>query len=540
MPAPKIIVVGNPNGNLRPILQKLTALHSKNAFSCAIVTGNIFGTEDDDVVADVLSGALAFPLSTYFTYGTQQLPPSILKKVQNDEEICENLIFLGTRGVITTLDKVRIVALGGTLNASLEGTETNRFLPVFSGGDASALRGAGTADILLTTAWPSGIQKASKVAIESVVGPVPGVSEVSDLCAVLKPSYHFTASTGDYFYEREPFLHPSDDASLPGKVTRFISMAPFGNAAKAKALYAFTLNKESTEIPAGTTASPLEFKGKGKAKDSSFSRFSHPQQSEDRGHRKRRRQASPPPGPDRCFFCLSNPNFETHMCCSIGNESYLATAKGPITTPETFSKDGIDFPCHFLLIPLPHAPTIAGMGSVSEAESDAGRTHAEMTRFRTALQNMVAARSDNKLGTVTWEISRARNIHVHWQFLATPAALIDKGLVEAGFRVEADNLKYPSFKTQELGLEEQAEVGDYFRVWIWSSDGETAECKSLVMPLDVDSRFDLQFGRRVMCKLLGLDERLKWQDCTQSAEDETADVERFQRAFKEWDFTIEE
>jgi hypothetical protein len=59
------------------------------------------------------------------------------------------------------------------------------------------------------------------------------------------------------------------------------------------------------------------------------------------------------------------------------------------------------------------------------------------------------------------------------------------------------------------------------------------------MPLPTDQRFDLQFGRRVMAKLLGLEDRLIWQDCEQSVEEESKDVEAFRQAFKDWDFTLE-
>ncbi|KKF95354.1 CWF19-like protein mug161 [Ceratocystis platani] len=502
MTSPKIIVIGSPNGKLGPIVAKLVALHSKNSFSCAIVTGDLFASEDDDdIVRDVIAGNIQFPLSTYFTLGTKRLPPSIQKRVDNDEDICENLIFLGSRGVITTVDKVRIVALGGRLDASLEGAEVKRSDPVFSRGDAAALRGAGTADILLTNSWPFGVQSLSKIPAseaDKALGAVDGGAvrssgfrEISDLCTVLKPSYHFTSSTGECFYEREPFLHASDDVSMPPKFTRFISMAPFGNAAKAKALYAFTLNTASTDIPEGTTASPFQDRSKSKHPKEGFSRFANSDHNDDR--RKKRH--------------------------------------------------GIDFPCHFLIVPLSHAPTVAGMGPVDDPESDSVRTFTEMTRFRKALENMVATKSNNNLGLVTWEINRARNIHVHWQCLAAPKGLIAKGLVEAGFHVEAENLKFPPFKVQDLSLTEQAEAGDYFRIWITSNGGtdgeEAVSTKSLVMPLNADSRFDLQFGRRVMCKLLGLEDRTRWQDCAQSTEEETSDVERFQAAFKPWDFAVE-
>ena len=147
-----------------------------------------------------------------------------------------------------------------------------------------------------------------------------------------------------------------------------------------------------------------------------------------------------------------------------------------------------------------------------------------------------------------------------------PAALATKGLVEAAFKVEAENEKYPAtFKAKAIG-DGTAEQGDYFRVWIWrpressaestfldggsssANDGDggkkkeergEGEEKELVLPLSAEFRFDLQFGRRVMAKLLGLEGRMQWKDCTQSDAEEKQDAQRFKDAFKPFDFSLE-
>jgi hypothetical protein len=71
---------------LQPAFAKLKSLHSKNNFSVAIVTGNLFDG-DDDAVADLLAGNIAIPLPTYFTVGTSPLPPRIIEKIEKDEEV---------------------------------------------------------------------------------------------------------------------------------------------------------------------------------------------------------------------------------------------------------------------------------------------------------------------------------------------------------------------------------------------------------------------------------------------------------------------
>lgn len=83
------IVLGDLNGQLAAAFTKLTTLHTKNNFSLAIITGNLFA-EDNDVVSDLLAGKIAIPLPTYFTVGTTPLPKRIIEKVEKDEEVGSN------------------------------------------------------------------------------------------------------------------------------------------------------------------------------------------------------------------------------------------------------------------------------------------------------------------------------------------------------------------------------------------------------------------------------------------------------------------
>ncbi|KAJ6788021.1 hypothetical protein PWT90_01133 [Aphanocladium album] len=563
MAAPKIIVLGSLNGNLRPALTKLAVLHAKNAFALALLTGDVFLPDTPDDVLDALfDGTIAVPLPTYFTVGNHPLPERIVAKITADEEICPNLHFLGKRSVTKTSDGLRIASLGGVLDPHLvAGASKEQHLPFFTEDDAKSLKGANSADVLLTSTWPAGIWNGSSVALSDAhKGLVAAQHQsVADLCAALKPRYHLTASPGPFFYEREPFVQAADakttDDIVP--ITRFIAMAPYGNEAKAKAFYAFTLNKSDSAVPPGATASPLLAPRDKKrprnddgGDDGSYSRYGnqHGQGSHHGRRQKRSRQQQPPPGPDQCFFCLSNPNIATHMVCSIGDDAYITTAKGPLPTSTTFAEHGVGFPSHFIIIPLPHAPTLgslsggAAAAAAASSDSEAFKARKEMTRFRESLQSMLASKSNRKLGAVTWEISRDRNVHLIWQLVALPADLVERGLAEAAFRVEADNHKYPAFVSKEFAsLEEEAAYGDFFRVWLWcESDGaDRVKSKTLVMPLDRDMRFDLQFGRRAVAKLLGLEKRTVWQDCQQTEEEETKDTEAFREAFKEWDFTLE-
>ncbi|CAK7271020.1 hypothetical protein SEPCBS119000_004385 [Sporothrix epigloea] len=638
--ASKVIVLGSVNGQFTAAFKKLGTLHAKNHFACCIATGNLFGTdeEDDGELSRLLSGQIEVPVTTYFTVGTRPFPARIAERLQaaavaddsalEGNEICPNLHYLGKRSVTKTAEGLRIVALGGLLvdndgAASADGVvrkgpSTDACLPFHSVADETSLRGAHGADILLTAIWPRGVQQGSAQTVpESVLRAVPSSDGLADLVAVLRPRYHITASPDAggqegqdaFFYEREAFFHPErpdSTHSLVIDVTRFLSLARWGNAAKAKSLYAFSLSQDApTLVPAGCTPSPFLGRANGLKKRKTaleaepYSRFSQ----DGRGgggrqgggggrHGKRTRrdeQSHAPLGPDRCFFCLSNPNLPTHMLASIGDDSYLATAKGPLPLATTFAEQGLvappppsaeggdrkgedtkpgaGFPGHMIMVPLSHAATItagamhpagdAGITTQANGQQIAAKTFREMTRFRESLQTMVASRTQQQLGAVTWEISRQRNVHVHWQFVPVPADLVTGGLVEAAFRVEAANLELPPLvaatvaSVQESETEEYVPIeGDYFRVWIWGQtkqggnrDADAEQSRvvgtTLVMHLDEGSYFDLQYGRRVIAKLLGLEAtRSVWQDCLQTEAEEEADVEAFRAAYATWDFTL--
>ncbi|KAI9868667.1 MAG: hypothetical protein M1813_004517 [Trichoglossum hirsutum] len=539
----KVIVVGSINGRFADVFSKLTALQAKNPFTLAIILGDLFAapdSEDDEAITNLLNGTIRVPFHTYFSIGQHPLPQRIINKIGKDVgEVCENLYFLGKRTTLTTSEGIKIVALGGRLDGDVTvGLSKDAYLPYYTNDDARTLRGANSADLLLTYEWPESIQRGSGVALPD--SPKPSQrSEIASLCGILKPRYHFSSSS-HVFYEREPFFHePTEKDPSARRVTRFLSLADFGNDKKAKWLYAFSITPADpppSVIPAGTTASPLsapasrhdQKRSHSESEHQPFSRFSRTGHS---GHQHKR--ARPPPSPSECFFCLSSPSVQTHLITSIATDAYLTTARGPLPTASTFQP--LNFPAHILIIPLTHSPTL---NSIEELEAREN-TLKEMHRYRHALQNMLQTKSvgGELLGAVTWEVSRRDGVHTHWQFLPVSAQLVQKGLVEAAFRVEAENRKYPKFEDRQDGKAGE----DFFRVWIWKgSKDEQANEKCLLLPVTSSFRFDLQFGRQVMAKLLGLEDRMDWRDCAQTQEEEVKDAEAFKQAFKSFDFSLEE
>lgn len=564
------MVIGSVNGVLSTAFTKLAKLHAKNEFSFALVAGDLFGdgTSEQELseITSLCGGITSVPLPTYFTVGTNPIPQRIAERIEETGEVCENLYFLGRRGTLKTSEGARIVALGGGLRENLptlSGTE-QKYVAAYTSNDAKALAGSHTTDILLSSDWPLSIKTGSTIDTPAEVQQPQSQQCVADLCSALKPRYHFSMSS-DFFYEREPFFHTPTEAEPDSKhITRFISLASLTNSHKQKSLYAFSLDLAApplSSIPPGATASPLSAATKKRQalpdQNQSYSRFSTGA-NHYRPPKRNRRHG--PEGPAECFFCLSNPNISTHLITSIGDDAYLTTAKGPLPTKDSFPSLG--FPGHMLIIPHAHNPTL---GLIPQSSVRAS-TFKEMERYRSSLHDMVQAKSLGKFSSVTWEVSRSNIRHVHWQFLPVPVDLIASGLVEAAFKVEAENSQYPKFDRRDIG-DGAGENGDYFRVWIRNptpspasdiqdsnsfADGNAAIStngtvkrehwteKSLVLPLGLNARFDIQFGRRVMGKLLKLETRSHWKDCEQSQADEEADAEAFKTAFKQWDFTMED
>lgn len=534
------VVIGHVHGHIQAVVQKIGTLHSKNNFAFAIVAGNLFAdpSETDetsnDAVQALVDGKIDIPLPIYFALGSQPFPQAIVQKLQlSNDEVCHNLFFLGKRTTMKTSEGIRVVALGGLLDPdNIAGQLKDNYSPFQNETDAKILRGATTADILVTSEWPEGIQGRSKVEFK----PATSISSrqcIADLDVVLKPRYHFSTS-GDAFYEREPFFHaPSEDTDNLYPVTRFISLAAYGNPHKQKWIYAFSLEPSSSHPvapPPGSTACPLTLSEK---------KRSAPEHREqnlvyddgNRGRKSHKRRKGEPRGPisaSECFFCLANENIATHLVTSIGENAYLTTAKGPLSTSQTFPKLG--FPCHMLIIPFTHQPTL---GSMEEEERRA--TYAEMERYRGAMNRTLKSVAGTEYGSVTWEVSKSSLPHTHWQYLPVTADLINNGLVEAAFKALAENLHWPKFQKEDVG-DGFEETSDFFRVLVWNPKDDSEKKTSYTMRFDEKIRFHNQFGREVLAKLLRLDARIDWRDCGQTQLQEEQDVQKFKVAFKEFDF----
>jgi hypothetical protein len=477
----------------------------------------------------LLRGEISIPLPTYFTLGTSELPQAISERIEKHSgEVCENLFYLGKKGSIKTAEGIRIVAVGGSWDPNIiampAGKEEVQPLPFYSSAEVNVLKGQNYADILVTTDWPTGVERHSAVASKAGKGSAP----IAELARALRPRYHFVPG-GETYYEREPYwneIRKGESGEL--KTTRFYALGDWGNEAKAKTMFAFNINvSEPPAVAANSTPCPyiedLQRGTKRSAEEGSFFWGDHTSRPERYHKRRQYKEQRPPPGPEGCFFCLSYPQLEKHLIVSIGSESYLTTAKGPLTSKDT-NPEGLPFSSHILIIPFAHTPTLPLI-----EEPDSRRdTIAEMNRYKEALEKLLVSCG---AGAVTFEVRKQSGVHAHWQVVPLKAELLEN--VDNAFDAAAKQVLNRQFEYEAEG--EGEEFGDAFTYWVSGKKGRRT------LKLQGNEYFDLQFGRRVLAGVIGVGEkRANWRDCVMTTAEESKDAAAFKASFKSFDFSLEE
>ncbi|KAI8914273.1 CwfJ C-terminus 1-domain-containing protein-like protein [Gorgonomyces haynaldii] len=340
-------------------------MHEKNQFDLCLVVGPV-----DVDLAQV-------PLSVYFIGGSTPFEGRMLNSLAKEEQ------YLGTHGVLTTPEGLRIGYLSGVYD------ENHYKLPdtpdwflkhsnYYNQEHIHILEKQDPVDILLTHEWPSHIAESQQV--KGQMGP-------SIVCAKIRPRYHFSFGS---FYEREPFWNTTH-------CTRFISLNQFGK--KDRWFYAFNIDPMASmdpdalkQKPPKTTQSPFGDLIEEETNDFFFhseKKLKKPKSNSDsdivcracggRGHTARK---CPESGqnphalalkrrdPNQCWFCLSNPDVESHLIVSVIQETYLTAAKGGLVNR------------HTILVPVTHYPSTRAL-QVMEKEADkANQVLNEIERVR--------------------------------------------------------------------------------------------------------------------------------------------------------------
>lgn len=363
-------------------------------------------------------------------------------------------------------------------------------------------------DFLLTSQWPSGI-----VEDEANTSKL-----ISFLSLGVKPRYHFCGLNNKHF-EKPPFRIPAQNSSSIEVVSRFIALAKQNNTTKSKFLYALNvaplstmrltdlMQKSTDEVECPYIS--MDFSDiSSQANESTQFFWSH----EEGGGRKRRsgdnaenqrKKFKPMMDQDKCWFCLSSGDVEKHLIISIGDNFYIALAKGPVNN------------FHALILPVNHVQSSANL---SEEHFQ------ELELFKRALKKFYESKN---MCTVFFE----RNYKT--SHMQVNAVGLDKEVewnIKETFTDKAEEFSL-TFETipKLISSKDLPERSPYFVVEL--PNNETLITRQM-------NRFPINFGRDFLCAegLLNAEDKIDWRNCQLPKSIEEDLVRAFRVGYKEFDF----
>ncbi|KAJ8883083.1 hypothetical protein PR048_014922 [Dryococelus australis] len=378
------LVCGDVNGKFKTLFIKVERVNKKQGpFAFLLCVGNFFG-DSADSWKPYHDGKLTVPITTYI------LGPRNPEKLKffpdiNGCELATNVSYLGKRGVMSTSSGLRVAYVSGIESDGKEHAEH-----LFTDADVTSVRDVSLrgkpnfrgVDILASSTWPKDI-----VHVNVDLQQTSYSWKLSWLANQIKPRYYFCPSSTVY-YERPPYSNINSTGDTSVHATRFIAVAEVGNKSDQKWLYAASLEPIdkmlSMDLYQGTTdQTECPFSGNmllqnlNKTQIEHTSQFFYDMNPPVEGDTRRKRPKNDDGGPARkqrpvfdqesCWFCLSSADVEKHLVISIGEEAYLALAKGGLV------------PDHLLILPVTHHQSLS---DVPEAVTK------EIKKYPSILQNI--------------------------------------------------------------------------------------------------------------------------------------------------------
>ncbi|CAK8564045.1 unnamed protein product [Lathyrus sativus] len=256
----------------------------------------------------------------------------------------------------------------------------------------------------------------------------------------------------------------------------------------------------------------FDFLNKGKCERGPDCRFRHSLQDEGDKHPSRK------PGSENtrssrsreCWFCLSSPNVESHLIISIGENYYLALAKGPLVED------------HVLIVPVEHMPSTLSLSSESEAE---------LIRFQNSLKRCF---KNQEKEVIFFEWASIRGTHANLQVIPIPSS--KAVMIEKAFNLAAQKLGF------EFVVKKFDSISDGRKFLKTQTDGNSslfyAEIPGgtiLLHHVEEKDTFPAQFGREVLAGLLNMADNADWRNRKHNKDEEMKIVEDFKDRFQEYD-----
>lgn len=203
----KILISGDAEGRFDLLFSKVNTINKKNGpFDFLLCVGNFFGVNNSELLP-YKNGTKSIPVPT-FIIGPNRDSEIESYPEEDGCEICQNLTYLGRRGLYNAESGLKLAYLSGIekddkSNQSSTTTITEKDVVSVRN---SCLKGQPCfrgIDILMTSQWPHDITK-----LDSSNKAPDNISNSSKLIAWLaaqtKPRYHVCALEGIH-YERPPY-----------------------------------------------------------------------------------------------------------------------------------------------------------------------------------------------------------------------------------------------------------------------------------------------------------------------------------------------
>ncbi|KAH8117058.1 CwfJ C-terminus 2-domain-containing protein-like protein [Phellopilus nigrolimitatus] len=452
-------------------------------------------------------------------------------------------------------------------------------------------------DILISQAWPASVTRFSNSA-PSAFEANHAVPAIDDIMTQAKPKYHFSTGAGSppQFWEREPFSWADEDGRVTRFWFYAFSIAPSSSAAPAQIKPANSTANPFTSANFSGSSSAKRPVDMAEVENFIFGAIQQP--AAKRPRYEKGETGKPPPG-YKCRRCestetvqnavsrrkgisvkfatilgisfvtvpkktrLATPvgegrrkamfvepagasqedeievllgksdrtndheahvSYSKHLLVSIGSECYVTLPKGQIIPTGDAANTAVSkVPGggHVLIVPITHYPTLGAMPA-----DLAVPIVAEMEQHKSALRALYARHG---CGALVFEVGilSGRGGHAHVQVVPVPTRLA--GRIEAAFVSEGGLMGVAFEDDPDAALEACAGGrGNYFRV-------DLPDGRKLVHLIKQEVPFSIQFGRQVLCKILGVPERLDWKACAQTEAEERADAQAFKQAFAPFD-----
>ncbi|CCE79743.1 Piso0_001830 [Millerozyma farinosa CBS 7064] len=500
----RFLILNPAEDNLEEIISKANAQNKKNGpFEAVILLGDVV-TE-----ASKLSVSAA-DVPIYFSYGTKKSSSMAGSERANKViEVSDNLFYFDSYFHIEELPSG--ITLGFVSGEELDDEKLQNIKETFQGRKI---------DILVTYKWPHAIARLQKLLlVES--------KTVDSIVEASRPRYHFAVGTDKgRFFECKPF-------SWDGNNVRFISLGKQNT--DNKWFYAFAMPTVANKVDqVDTIENPFLLKDIQPINAPEENNTTNKRQLDDSNTAQENtvKKVKVVP-PDKCFFCLSNPNVEIHMVISIGKTSYMTIAKGPLSRPSS----GLTFSGHVLIIPIEHLPSLRSKYSKVEDSEVFG----EMSMYESTVACMFSEKSDLRM--ITFEVNRDSNVHHHIQMVPVhksalssfPKALEEK--VQGNNEIFTKNHKLEFKKYTDRNSPEIIDITNNHDFILFTVHMDDRKEYWIAKLHDKSKTVDLQFPRRVLSLVLRSPKRIHWEKCQQTRFREIQECEEFQKVYRDYDFT---